>query len=158
MSVRVKIAKDKAQIVKNLVNGNDYGRTFSTYADVVAFAAALGVKYGKRVALGEVSQEPGPINLEVFLTRGYDLLIKLVAIAETKELLILSNYDPEMEKRRIEIFEEYANGGLDRLGSELIGEVDYTNKILLLLKYEKYRKGKTEGEFDLRKFIDFPNL
>ncbi len=158
MSIRVKIAKDKSQIVQNLVNGNEDTRTFLTYADVVAFAAALGMKDGKRVPLGEISQEPGPINLEVFITRGYDLLIKLVAIAETKEFLILSDYDPEMEKRRIEIFEEYANGGLDRLGNELLGQVDYTNSILLLLKYEKSKKRKTEGEFDLRKFINLKDL
>jgi dnd system-associated protein 4 len=39
---RVKIAKDKAELVKALKDGSDMNGPFQTYADVIAFAAILG--------------------------------------------------------------------------------------------------------------------
>ena len=64
---------------------------FATYADVIAFAASLGVKHQQRSPLAEISQsEPAPISLEVFISRGYDRLIKLIAVASTQDIGILS--------------------------------------------------------------------
>ena len=49
---RIKIAKDKAELVKALVASNEKTAPFQTYVEVLVFAAALGTKHKKRVHLG----------------------------------------------------------------------------------------------------------
>jgi dnd system-associated protein 4 len=151
---RIRIAKDKADLVKALTESEGKTGPFQTYADVMAFAAALALKRKKRIPLTEISQrDPGPISIEVFWSRGYDSMIKLIAIADTKDTNILSPIAEEIEQSRIEIFEEYANGGLEILRDELRGAVDYSERLLLILISERYQKSQPEAEFDLTKFL-----
>lgn len=153
-SGRIRVAKDKADLVKSLISSDGGNGPFQTFADVIVFAAALGVKYKKRVPFEEVSKrEPAPIRLEVFAVSGYDLLIKLLGITETQNIQILSPNEEEFEKQRNEIFEEYANGGLEVLQGELRGAVDYSDRILLFLQHEKLNNKKEEEEFDLTRFL-----
>jgi dnd system-associated protein 4 len=150
---RIRVAKDKAELVKALTSADGATGPFQTFADVIVFAAALGAKYNKRVPLGEISKrEPSPIPQEQFIVRGYDTVINLVAITETKDIKILSLNEEKSIEKRNHIFEEYANGGLELLQAELRGAVDYTERILLMLSSEKL-ENKTEEEFDLSKFI-----
>lgn len=79
-------------------------------------------------------------------------VIGLVAIADTQDPKILRDDDDESDHRRVEIFQEYVNGGLEILATELSGSVDYTEQILLMLKLEK-QVGQTDGEFDLSRFL-----
>jgi dnd system-associated protein 4 len=155
MPVRIKIARDKAELVQSLVenNENDLGAPFQTFADVIAFAAALGVKYNQRLPLDSMAKEPSPINLDVFVSRGYDLLIKLVAMAATEDPKIISAYETNAEEERATIFEEYANGGLEKLREELKGAVDYSERILLIMAQNKVKNDTENTEFDLKKFI-----
>jgi dnd system-associated protein 4 len=149
---RIKVAKDKAELVQKLLDTKGTTGAFPTYADVIAFAASLGAKYEKRIPLAEISKsEPAPINLEVFISRGYDSLIKLIAVAATQEIDILAR-DSEAEEQRILIFEEYANGGLEKLQEDLRGAVDYTERLLLILMNERFTRDTTE-EFDLSRFL-----
>ncbi|MBW4629248.1 MAG: DNA phosphorothioation-associated protein 4 [Brasilonema octagenarum HA4186-MV1] len=150
---RIRVAKDKAELVKALTSVDGATGPFQTYADVIVFAAALGAKHNKRVPLGEISKrEPSPIPQEQFIVRGYDTVINVIAITETKDIKILSfNEDKNVEKRN-HIFEEYANGGLELLQAELHGAVDYTERILLMLSSEKL-ENQPEEEFDLSRFI-----
>lgn len=151
---RIRVAKDKAELVKALTSADGATGPFQTYADVIVFAAALGAKHNKRVPLGEISKrEPSPIRLEYFATAGNDWLIKLLGVTETQDIKILSLNEEEYEAQRNQIFEEYANGGLEILQNELRGAVDYTERILLLLSYERTNKDKQEEEFDLSKFL-----
>jgi len=151
---RIKISKDKAELVKTLVDFNGARGPFQTYADVVVFAASLGAKYKKRVPLGIISNsEPAPISLEIFLSRGYDAVIKLIAIAEIQDAKILSTHDVNAEAERIKIFEEYANGGLEKLRDELRGAVDYTERLLLILSGERFEEESIDEEFDLSRFL-----
>jgi dnd system-associated protein 4 len=153
-SGRIRVAKDKADLVKALISSDGGYGPFQTFADVIVFAAALGVKYKKRVPFDEVSKrEPAPIRLEVFAVSGYDVLIKLISITETQNIQILSPNEEEYEKQRNEIFEEYANGGLEILGNELRGSIDYTDRILLYLQHEKLNNKKEDEEFDLTRFL-----
>ena len=153
-SNRVRIAKNKAEFVKSLTQAKENNAPFDTYADVVAFAAALGVKRHRRIPLEDVSQkDPAPIGLEIFISRGYDALIKLLAIAEVKDPNILSPFAEKAEEQRLEIFEEYANGGLELLQESLRGQVDYSQGILLLLMSERGKKNSTTEEFDLSRFL-----
>lgn len=153
MAVRIKIAKDKADLVQSLIQINEPSGVFQTYADVMAFAATLGRKYQKRLPLESIAKEPSPISLEVFISRGYDLLIKLLAIAETEDPKIISTYESLAEEKRAIIFEEYANGGLEKLQEDLKGAVDYSERILLILNNERFKKETENKEFDLTKFI-----
>ena len=150
---RIRISKDKSELVQSLVDFNGGIGPFQTYADVMTFAATLGAKYKKRVPLNLISKEPAPISLEIFVSRGYDTVIKLLAIAETNDPNILSVNDPEAEEKRVKIFEEYANGGLEQLQQELKGIVDYSEHLLLLLNLERFPKNNSEQEFDLTRFL-----
>ena len=151
---KIRIAKDKAELVRSLtVSGGKTG-AFQTFADVVVFAATLGAKHKKRVPLEGVSKkEPGPIRIEQFISMGYDVVIKLLAVVETQDVETLSPTEEELEKQRHQIFEEYANGGLEIIQNEVFGAVDYLERILLLLSYERTSKDRTDGEFDLSRFL-----
>lgn len=151
---RIKVAKDKAELVRKLLDTKGTTGTFQTYADIIAFAASLGAKYQKQVELSEISQtEPAPISLEVFISRGYDRLIKLIAVTHTQDLKILSTEDAIAEINRVKIFEEYANGGLERLSNELRGAVDYTERLVLILNTERFAPETDAEEFDLSRFL-----
>ncbi|MEC4819877.1 MAG: DNA phosphorothioation-associated protein 4 [Scytonema sp. PMC 1069.18] len=151
---RIRVAKDKADLVKALTSGDGETGPFQTYADVIVFAAALGAKHKRRVSLGEISKrEPSPIRLEYFSSMGHDRVIKLLGLTETKDIKILSPNEEEYEQQRNQIFEEYANGGLEILQNELRGAVDYTERILLILSSERNKLEQPEEEFDLSKFL-----
>ncbi len=151
---RIRVAKDKAELVKALTLSESTAGFFRHYTDVMVLAAALGAKRKKRTPLGEISKrEPGPIEEEYFITKGYDLVIKLLALAETKDAKILSSHEKEYEEKRIHIFEEYANGGLEILRDEFRGAVDYSERLLLILSSEREKQTRTEEEFDLSRFL-----
>jgi dnd system-associated protein 4 len=151
---RIRVAKDKAELVKDLTSSDGGTGPFNTFADVIVFAAALGAKHKKRVVLGEISKrEPSPIRIEYFASMGNDILIKLLAINETQDIKTLSLNEEEYERQRNSIFEEYANGGLEILQNELRGSVDYSERILLFLSYERMSEEKQDEEFDLSKFL-----
>ena len=151
---RIKVAKDKAKLVQKLLDTQGTTGAFQTYADVIAFAASLGAKHQKRIPLKEASSsEPAPVSLEVFISRGYDWVIKLIAVTETQNLKILSTTDPKAEEERVKIFEEYANGGLAKLRDELRGAVDYTERLLLILSAERFQDESLDEEFDLSRFL-----
>jgi dnd system-associated protein 4 len=151
---RIRVAKDKAELVKDLTSSDGGTGPFNTFADVIVFAAALGAKHKKRVVLGEISKrEPSPIRIEYFASMGNDILIKLLAINETKDIKTLSINEEEYERQRNHIFEEYANGGLEILQNELRGSVDYSERILLFLSYERMNIEQQDEEFDLTKFL-----
>ncbi|AMW30795.1 MULTISPECIES: DNA phosphorothioation-associated protein 4 [Oscillatoriales] len=151
---RVRVAKDKADLVRDLTESENKSGPFQTYADVIVFAASVGIRHQKRVPIEAVSQrDPAPISLEIFISRGYDWVIKLIAIAHTKDSKTISPFDPELEAERVKIFEEFANGGLEILREEFRGAVDYGDRLLLLLMSERDRFKKPESEFDLSQFL-----
>lgn len=153
-SPRVKVARDKADLVQKLLDTRGTTGVFQTYADIVIFAASLGIRHHKKIPLQEISQsEPAPISLEVFISRGYEWAINLIAIADTKDTQILVMDNSEIEVQRIAILEEYANGGLAKLREELRGAVDYTERLLLVLSVERFPVHNIEEEFDLSRFL-----
>lgn len=158
MAIRVKISQDKADLVQSLVLNNDNPQgVFATYADVMAFAATMGKKNKLRLPLNTIAKEPSPISLDVFTSRGYDFLFKLLAITQTNNSKIISAYDIRAEEERVMIFEEYANGGLMRLQEQLRGAVDYGERILLILSQANNQSSETiTMDFNLTKFL--PNI
>lgn len=151
---RIRVAKDKAELVKQLVASKDTTGPFQTYVEVMVFAAALGVKNKNRVALGETTKrDPSPIPQENFASQGHDLMIKLLAIIQTQDINILASRPEEYESQRTQIFEEYANGGLEILKNELRGAVDYSERLLLILISERDHQEQSAAEFDLTRFL-----
>jgi dnd system-associated protein 4 len=148
---RIKIAKDKVELVKALVISNEKTAPFQTYVEVMIFAAALGAKHKKRVLLGEIAKDLSPLRQDYF-TNNFTLLINLLAINETQNINILGE-DEIADDQRIHIFEEYANGGLEILQTELRGAVDYSERILLILIAERYTQQQQDKEFDLSMFL-----
>ncbi|MFO0209898.1 MAG: DNA phosphorothioation-associated protein 4, partial [Pseudanabaena sp.] len=82
--------------------------------------------------------------------RGYEPVINLIAIAHTKDPKSLA-LDEESGNIRVQIFEEYANGGLEVIQNTLQGSVDYTDAILLMLLAEKDQESLED--FDLSRFL-----
>lgn len=152
---RVRVAKDKTDLVRALTaTEHNKNGTFPTYADAIAFAAALGAKRQKRSPLAEIAKrEPSPISVEIFVSRGYETLFYLFAVIETGDRKMLSPTDAVSETQRVQIFEEYANGGLEILREELRGAVDYTERLALLLVSERFDPQNTQEEFDLGRFL-----
>ena len=151
---RIKVARDKAELVRKLLDTKGTTGAFATYADVIAFAASFGAKHQQRSPLGEISQsEPAPISLEVFISRGYDRLIKLIAVTATQDINILSTEDSSAEANKVQLFEEYANGGLAKLGYELRGAVDYSERLVLIINAERFATETNDEEFDLSRFL-----
>ncbi|AKG22162.1 DNA phosphorothioation-associated protein 4 [Calothrix sp. 336/3] len=151
-SGRIRIAKDKAELVKELASDDTDKGVFQTFAEVVVFAAALGVKHQRQVPLREISKrEPAPIRLDIFASNGYDWLIKVLGVNYTGNIQILA--PDEDQNQAYQIFEEYANGGLEILQGELHGAVDYSERILLLLNYERDNSTEENEEFDLSRFL-----
>jgi dnd system-associated protein 4 len=82
---RIRVAKDKADLVKALASSDSGMGIFQTFADVIVFAAAVGAKHQKRVPLTEISKrEPSPIRLEYFATMGHNVLIQLLGVVVVK--------------------------------------------------------------------------
>ena len=148
---RIKIAKDKVELVKALVASKDTTGPFKTYVEVMVFAAALGAKHKKRVPLEGVAKDLSPLRQDYF-TSSFALLINLLAITEIKDIKILGD-DDIADEQRIHIFEEYANGGLEILQNELRGAVDYSERLLLILSSQRFKQEQQEEEFDLSKFL-----
>lgn len=151
VDIRIRISKDKAEIVKALKDGSDLNGPFQTYADVVAFAAMLGAQRGRRIPLREVCKsDPDPIPQEHF--SKHEKLIHSLAIIATQEPKILA--DNELcEEQRAEIFEEYANAGLELIEATFGGSVDYLEQLLLLLSLERQHFNSSSKEFNLDYFL-----
>ncbi|RMF21828.1 MAG: DNA phosphorothioation-associated protein 4, partial [Cyanobacteria bacterium J083] len=148
---------DKAELVQSLLDTKGATGAFQTYADIIALAASIGAKYQKRIPVKDIAKsEPAPISLEIFISRGYDWLIKLLAVNQQQTIEIIGDNSPENEVKRALIFEEYANGGLEKLKDNLRGAVDSTDRLLLILNGERMREkteDETELEFDLTRFL-----
>lgn len=99
-------------------------------------------------------RDPSPIPQENFASLGYDKIIKLLGIVETNDIQILASREDEYEDKRTQIFEEYANGGLEILQTELRGVVDYEMQFLLILITARdYQENTIEEEFNLSRFL-----
>lgn len=145
MDIRVRIASDKAEIVKGLKEGTDMNGPFKTYADALVFAATLGASHFKRQPIEEVS-DLAAIRQEAF-NQNFAVITGLIAVTEDENPKMLSK-DDGSEESRIQIFEEYANAGLEILKENLKGSVDYSEQLLLLLRSEN-NKNASDNSSDL---------
>lgn len=147
--IRVKVEKNKAELVKALRAGDGSTGTFQTYVDIVIFAASLGIQRNKYIPVKDASRkDPDPIPWEHFVSRSKNQISDLIAISRTKNPKILEN-DDELEAERVEIFEGYANGGLSIIEDTLQGASDFTSQILLLLSSARTLTGSDGDIFNI---------
>jgi dnd system-associated protein 4 len=145
--IRIKVAKDKAKLVKALRAGEGSTGPFQTYYEVLVFAAALGIKKGKFVPFqeNEASREVDPIRQEQFASKGYDQVINLISIGHDRDPNLLGT-NVESEAKRVAIFEGYANGGLEILGEIVWASSDISNQIILLIASENKKLFSAEED------------
>lgn len=146
---RVRVPKDKEKIIDLLFKGESETGVFNLRAEILTFAATLGYKNGKRIPFEDSLD---PIRQEVFIRHGYDTVINLIAIGDSKDPIILRSSDID-EDRRMTIFEEYVNGGLEILQEELRGSGNPLEHLLLMINKERYVEENNEDDFGLSRFL-----
>lgn len=148
---RVRPPKDKDSIVVMLTKGDDGGDTtgvFQTRAHLLTFAAVYGFAKGSRQTLDHPDEG---IRQEIFQRHGFDTIIHLLAFISTQDPKILAPTD-QADDLRVSIFEEYANGGLERLRTELQGVDDPLGHLLLMVQNQQ-KKDADKDDFDLTHFL-----
>ena len=85
------------------------------------------------------------------LHEPYKLLREVTSLKQLLNQILLPT--EECDSIRIQIFQEYVNGGLEILQTELQGIVDYSEQILLLLNIERNKEKVNTEEFDLSRFL-----
>lgn len=140
VAIRIKVATEKAELVRRLRT-----EVFQTYAEVITFAAVVGFHYQRRLPLGETSRkDPDPIPLNQFKDAQ---IIDLIAVAHEQDAKVLM-HDEDHEQMRANLFQEYANGGLQILEEKLRGVDGYLNHILLMLMNQQ-QQSETDFGIDL---------
>ena len=119
---------------------------FPTLREVLCFAALLGYSEKRRIPLDK-DQGVEDISYQQFERGDAEDLIYLIALAESKDPEILKDGE---EGRCAEIFEEYANGGLQILREAMLrGGGEYPDRDILELLKERGYLDNEEKEPDL---------
>ena len=103
------------EFVKSLTSGE--GAIFRDIWRVMLFAAAYGVKIGKRLPLDKVETNKA-MPESYFSTPGWRGFLFLVGFAESSSSDHLKN-DEEQQNKLITAFEEYSNYGLVEISSRV---------------------------------------
>ena len=148
---RIAYSKDKTEVIRRLQAVEDSTGPFALIADVLVFAAAVGIKRNRRSPLAEPLAEP--IRQSVFDRQGYDTMMNLIALHADPKPSVLSDSDEAVDTRA-RAFEEYANGGLEVLQEEIRGARDVLETVVLMINAERSRPDEGSGVFELGKLID----
>ena len=108
MSGRFSPPKDKVDFIKELIGD---GSPFNEMRDVVFFAAAIGYREERRVALnGKGEAIRWEVMTNRYATEDFTDMLAVIQDPDDRELL-----SDARQEDRIAILEEYANGGLEFL-------------------------------------------
>ena len=110
---RVRRPKDKEELVQRLTDGKE--AVFPTYRELLIFAASLGFFHDRRKAFTSSAE---PIPWSYFMNTPGEQLVDMLTAATVADPSALGS-TAEHFNRRLELFEEYANGGLEILQQEL---------------------------------------
>ena len=142
MTTTLYISDDKRWIVDKLKKTSDNKEGFfESNKDVFVFAVSLGFNHNKQREL--LNTKGGEIPLHLF-TKDHKDYIDTIAIASTLDITdsekgkveLLSWEDEDAVNKKLKIFQEYANGGLEILNSELFqtNATIYDNLLQLIYK------------------------
>lgn len=154
MSVRrIRRPKDQEQFYKQLTDEDEYG-LFHSYKDLFMMAGVIGFIEDKRRSF-DGSLEG--ISWNVFNLETDETVINTVAVASSKDINILSQDSANFDAR-LQIFEEYAAGGLDILYNKL--KDNHRNAADVLFEYavgmEDSKDGMERNVVDITKI--FPSF
>lgn len=137
---RVSVEKNYADFVQSMtpLEGDSTTAPFATAADLVAFAAAYGASESDPIPVRDKANKPNPIRYEVFVTRNYESLIDLLAAFKRKDVRTLTTSEESLNER-VEIFEGFANAGIQLMKEKLDPFADKLEGLELLLASSKSR-------------------
>ena len=126
---RIRREESHENVIKALTSGEN--PVFKEIWRVLVFAAAIGVRSGKRRPLGKV--DPGKaINDTYFSVPGWRGLLYLIGVTEDGDASALKS-DGASEDRLATLFEEYANEGLYILREEVQSSVSPLDNIVTMV-------------------------
>lgn len=113
MPPRIRRPKDKEELFDRLTSKDERG-PFGSTVDVMFFSAAIGAHFQREE---EFEESMEPMVFELFQkSMEHEAFFDLIGIYHTDGVEILSD---EREDAKVEIFERYANGGLDLIRERL---------------------------------------
>ena len=110
---RVRRPKDKEDLIQRLTDGKE--AVFPTYRELLIFSAALGFFHHERKSFTGSSE---PIAWSTFVGTPGEQLVDMLTAATVADPSALGSTSEDFN-RRLELFEEYTNGGLEILKKEL---------------------------------------
>ena len=110
---RVRRPKDKEDLVQRLTEGKE--AVFTTYRDLLIFAAALGYYHGRKT---EIKASSEPIPWQYFMNTPGEQLVDMLTAASVSDPSALGS-SSEYFNERLALFEVYAAGGLEIISEEL---------------------------------------
>jgi dnd system-associated protein 4 len=110
---RVRRPKDKEDLVQRLTDGKD--AVFPTYRELLIFAASLGFFHEQKKGFTSSAE---PIPWSYFANTPGEQLVDMLTAATVSDPSALGS-TAEHFNLRLELFEQYANGGLEILHKEL---------------------------------------
>lgn len=140
MPRRVRRNKTQEDLYKALKEGE--AGVFESYKDVFMMAAAIGFKHGRRTPFESFAE---PIELDVFSGKTDLPVINAIALQETQDVTILLEDDGTYE-RKLNIVEEYANGGMEILKQHLLDSTGDPLDNLITLIYEQHNPESREDD------------
>ena len=114
MPRRVRRPADKESLFKELTDGDD--AIFETYKDLMVCAACIGFSHGSRKPFDRSLE---PIAWNIFNGQTDAAIVNAIALAEEKELDVLLETEDAFD-RKLTIFEEYANAGLEMIKQRVL--------------------------------------
>jgi dnd system-associated protein 4 len=131
---RIRRAKDKELLIERLTRKGE-GR-FGEIWKVMLFAACLGIYSKKREAIYDYDAGKS-IDFHYFGGNpSWPGMLHLIGLVEQEDPRIL-NPDQDKMDRRIELFEEYCNGGMSIMLQEMEGRDFSLDSLLSLLPAKK---------------------
>jgi dnd system-associated protein 4 len=145
MPRRINYAKSHESLLNELVRSSDSSGPFETKARCLTYAASFGASFGPEKGRKSLPEKKGEsIRYDVFHSPDFEDLICTLAVFATKDINVLQD-DEDATDKRVTIFEEFANCGLERLEAELKGEANKTDGIALLLSKNFSDRVEEEG-------------
>lgn len=143
MAARIRRPKAHAELLERLCEGS--GNPFNHLYEALVFSAALGFARGERKPFDETDE---PIRWEQFtVIDGVTALVDMLAVA------VVSG-EPEIlataaEEQRIQVFEEYSNGGLDVIAGAIEASPAKTSReVILDLVLSEQESKSADLDFD----------
>jgi len=129
MAGSVRVDEKHLNMLKDMTQNDKGLKIFESYKDLVVFAAVLGYNHGIKEKINK--QMGDPIKMHIF-SGEYDLsIINCIALAETGDPMFLGE---KKEDDKINIFEEYANAGLNLINESIYKQPgDWIEKIIALI-------------------------